>query len=388
MKQQKASILRALYFLVFCCTASWLPVLADFCKDHGLTETETSQMLSITPIMMIAVQPLYGFLADKFGYKRSLLIASFFSSISYLGYLYNGGFTWLIAVTIFMSIFYNTIQPVLDSLSLRLAKANPKFSYGSLRIAGAAGWAVTGIITGQVIDSINIRMIFIVSAISMFLFFIIALLLKNDSEEKASIEGSSFINIRSVLQDRSLLFLLACVFLVSTGATTIWNFYSLYMKENGASASLVGYGLSFQGLCELPLFYFSARIILRLGLKTTLILTVIATAIRMLLYSIIKNPVAALPVELLHGISWSLFWVVCVEYVNKLVDEKWLATGQSLLYVAYFGAGAIAGNYWTGYLSKLNMKLSAIFLLNAAIVAGVALLLAVFMKKVKEKTLV
>lgn len=388
MKQQKASILRALYFLVFCCTASWLPVLADFCKDHGLTETQTSLILSITPIMMFAVQPLYGFLADKFGYKRSLLIASFFSSISYLGYLYNGGFTWLIAVTIFMSIFYNTIQPVLDSLSLRLAKANPKFSYGSLRIAGAAGWAVTGIITGQVIDSINIRMIFIVSAISMFLFFIIALLLKNDSEEKASIEGSSFINIRSVLQDRSLLFLLACVFLVSTGATTIWNFYSLYMKENGASASLVGYGLSFQGLCELPLFYFSARIILRLGLKTTLILTVIATAIRMLLYSIIKNPVAALPVELLHGISWSLFWVVCVEYVNKLVDEKWLATGQSLLYVAYFGAGAIAGNYWTGYLSKLNMKLSAIFLLNAAIVAGVALLLAVFMKKVKEKTLV
>ncbi|MEQ1678050.1 MAG: MFS transporter [Chitinophagaceae bacterium] len=388
MKQQKASILRALYFLVFCCTASWLPVLADFCKDHGLTETQTSLILSITPIMMFAVQPLYGFLADKFGYKRSLLIASLFSSVSYLGYLYNGGFTWLIAVTIFMSVFYNTIQPVLDSLSLRLAKSNPKFSYGSLRIAGAAGWAVTGIITGQVIDSINIRMIFIVSAISMFLFFVIALLLKKDRDEKASIEGSSFINIRSVLQDRSLLFLLVCVFLVSTGATTIWNFYSLYMKENGASASLVGYGLSFQGLCELPLFYFSARIILRLGLKTTLLLTVIATAIRMLLYSVIKNPVAALPVELLHGISWSLFWVVCVEYVNKLVDEKWLATGQSLLYVAYFGAGAIAGNYWTGYLSKLDMKLSAIFLLNAAIVAGVALLLAVFMKKVKERALI
>jgi PPP family 3-phenylpropionic acid transporter len=172
---------------------------------------------------------------------------------------------------------------------------------------------------------------------------------------------------------------------VSTGATTIWNFYSLYMKENGASASLVGYGLSFQGLCELPLFYFSARIILRLGLKTTLVITVIATALRMLLYSVIKNPAAALPVEVLHGISWSLFWVVCVEYVNKLVDKKWLATGQSLLYAAYFGAGAIAGNYWTGYLYDSNMKLSAIFLLNAGIVAAVAVLLVLFMKKVKEK---
>ena len=57
------------------------------------------------------------------------------------------------------------------------------------------------------------------------------------------------------------MFLLICVFLISTGATAIWNYYSIYMKENNASASLVGFGLSFSGLCELPFFYFSARII-------------------------------------------------------------------------------------------------------------------------------
>lgn len=382
MKQQKASVLRILYFLVFCCTASWLPVLADFCKARGLSENEISLVLSITPVMMFAVQPLYGLLADKFGYKKSLLIAGFFSSVSYLGYLYDGGFAWLLLVTVVMSVFYNTIQPVLDSLSLQLAKVNPKFSYGSLRIAGAAGWSVTGIITGQVIDNISIRMIFIISAVSMFLFFIAALWLKNDTTDKAVVETSSFTNSSVLLKNKPLLFLLACVFIISAGATTIWNFYSMYMKENGASASLVGYGLSFQGLCELPLFYFSARIIFKLGLKTTLIITTLATALRMLLYSGIHNPVAAIPVELLHGFSWSLFWVVCVEYVNKLVDEKWLATGQSLLYASYFGAGAIAGNYWTGYLHS-QMKLSAVFLLNAAIIAIVAVILLLFMRKVK-----
>jgi MFS transporter, PPP family, 3-phenylpropionic acid transporter len=385
MKDKKASILRLLYFLVFCCTASWLPVLADFCKNRGLSGGQISLILSITPVMMFLVQPLYGMFADKFGYKKTILFAALFSSVSYLGYLYDGGFVWLIVVTIIMSLFYNTIQPVLDSLALQLSKNNPKFSYGTLRIAGAAGWAVTGIITGQVIDHINITMIFIISAISMFLVFVFALFLEKDEAGETAVEVSSFVNIKTVVQNPALIFLLVCVFLVSTGATTIWNFYSLYMKENGASASLVGYGLSFQGLCELPLFYFSARIILRLGLKTTLVITVIATALRMLLYSVIKNPVAAIPVEVLHGISWSLFWVVCVEYVNKLVDEKWLATGQSLLYAAYFGAGAIAGNYWTGYLYDSGMKLSVIFLLNAGVVAAVAVLLVLFMKKVKAK---
>lgn len=379
----KAALLRILYFLVFCCTASWLPVLADFCKSNGLSGTQTSLILSVTPVMMFAVQPLYGMMADKIGYKKTLLVASFFSSISYLGYLYHSSFAWLVAVTIIMSLFYNTIQPVLDSLALQFSKNNPAFSYGTLRIAGAAGWSFTGIITGQVIDAVNIKAIFIVSFISMFLVFVFCFLLKEDEKEKTTSESNSFKDIGSVIKNRSLLFLLACVFLVSTGATTIWNFYSLYMKENGASASLVGYGLSFQGLCELPLFYLSAKIIARLGLKTTLIITVLATAIRMLLYSVVKNPYAALPIELLHGFSWSLFWVACVEYVNKWVDERWLATGQSLLYAAYFGMGAIAGNYWTGWLSETGMKLSGIFLLNAGLVSVVLLMLVLFLQNKK-----
>lgn len=382
MKLHKAHTLRILYFFTFCCTASWLPLLADFCKNNGLEGTQISLILSITPIMMFIVQPLYGVIADKIGYKKTMLVASFFASISYLGYLYQQDFGWLILVTIFMSLFYNTTQPVLDSLSLQVAREDKRFSYGTLRIAGAAGWSVTGIITGQVIDAVNINMMFLVSFISMFLVFIFSWLLKNDIRAKELKEGNAYKNLKDVVNNRSLLFLLFCVFLVSASATTIWNFYSIYMKENGASASLVGYGLSFQGLCELPLFYFSAKIIARLGLKTTLIIAVLATTIRMLLYSVIKNPIAAIPVELLHGLSWSLFWVACVEFVNKLVNEKWTATGQSLLYAAYFGAGAIAGNYWTGYLSgNLKMRISDIFLFNAGIVLGVVILLLLFLKK-------
>ena len=88
---------------------------------------------------------------------------------------------------------------------------------------------------------------------------------------------------------------------------------------------------------------------------------------------------------MLHGISWSLFWVVCVEYVNKLVREDWRVTGQSLLYAAYYGAGVIAGNFWTGYLSDTKMKVSEIFLLNAVIVAAVGIFIMLVMKRQKTK---
>jgi PPP family 3-phenylpropionic acid transporter len=375
----KATALRIVYFLVFCCTGAWLPKLYDFCVHKGLSGSESALILSITPVMMFAVQPLYGFFADKLGHKKTLLISTLLASISYLGYLNNGGFSWLIVVTLIMSLFYNTIQPVLDSMALQIAKENSKFSYGSLRFYGAAGFAFTTIITGQVIDVIDITVIFIVSSITMLLAFIFSFFLKDEMHEKTLV--NAYGNAWTIIKNPSLQFLLFCVFLVSVGATTIWNFYSTYLKDNGATDSLVGYGLSFQGLCELPVFYFSARIILRLGLKTTLIITVLATTVRMFLYYFIQSPVATLPVELLHGFSWSLFWVVCVEYVNKLVDEHWLATGQSLLYAAYFGAGAIAGNYWTTWLQSEGKTIAEIFLVNAGIVLAVALAILFFMKR-------
>jgi PPP family 3-phenylpropionic acid transporter len=264
---------------------------------------------------------------------------------------------------------------------LKLVQSNPKFSYGTLRIAGAAGWAFTGILTGQLIDAINTTIIFAISATSMALVFIFSFSLKQDNENRYADSGQSFKRAGEIFQNKTLIFLLVCVFLISAGTSTIWYFYSIYMKENGASASLVGYGLSFQGLCELPLFYFSAKIIARLGIKTTLLVTIFANVLRMLLYASVKNPNAAIFIEVLHGISWSLFWVVCVEYVNKLVKDDWRATGQSLLSAAYYGAGYIAGNLWTGYLHDTKMKIADVFLLNAGIVFMVGLFVWIFMKK-------
>jgi len=381
MNLSEANRLRVLYFLVFCCTASWLPLFADYLKDHGQSGFGIGLILSIPPAMMFLVQPFYGMAADRIGYRRVLLWSSLLASITYAFYLLDGGFVYLLVVTLFMALFYNTLQPVLDSLSLRLSEKDPSFSYGTLRVAGAAGWAFTGIVVGHYIDAINTTVIFIFSSASMFLTFLFSFFLPNDSRVMSSVAPLN--KVREVFYNPKLIFLLLAVVLVSAGATTIWNFYSLYMKENGASASLVGYGLSFQGLCELPMFYFSAIIIRRLGIKTTLVVTIMTTALRLWLYSVINEPKLAIAIELLHGISWSLFWVVCVECVNGLVDEDWRATGQSLLYAAYFGAGAIAGNFWTGYLYDEQFRISEIFLLNAGMVAAVTIAVGLYFRNKK-----
>lgn len=375
----KTTAIRIVYFLAFCCNGAWVPKLYDFCVSRGLTEAQSALILSIPPIMMFAVQPLYGYLADKLGHKKTLLLSALIASLSFLGFFFEDGYYTLIAVTLIMSIFYNTVQPVLDTMTLLAVKENPKVSYGSFRFYGAVGYGFAAVVSGQVIDVTGISVIFIVSGVSMFLAFCFSFFLANEPHEKNTV--NAYANVWSVIKNPALLFLLFCVFLVSLGSTTIWNFYSTYLKEKGATDSLVGYSLLFQGLWELPLFYFSSRIIFRFGLKTTLFITVLAMAARMVLYYSVKSPITALPIELLHGISWSLFWVTCVEYVNKLVDKHWLATAQSLLYATYYGIGAIAGNYWTTTLKSNGMPIAQIFLINGCMVAVVAAAIIFFNKK-------
>jgi MFS transporter, PPP family, 3-phenylpropionic acid transporter len=257
-----------------------------------------------------------------------------------------------------------------------------------LRIAGAAGWAFMSLVAGQFIDRVGPEVIFVCSAGSLLAAWV--LIPRSPEGEKEGLK-EEFRNptvgtqLLSLLQNRELLFLLFCVFLVSACGTTIWNFYSLYLKENGASARLVGFGLSFQGLCELPWFYFSALLIGRWGLRRTFLLCVLATALRLFLYSVVKNPILALPIELLHGVSWSLFWVAGVEYVDRLVRPEQRAGGQSLLNAAYYGSGALLGNLWTGYLYDQHLKLGTIFGLNAMVVSLIALVFALFFKRQREQ---
>lgn len=374
----QANKVRALYFLVFSCTASWLPIFADHLKAQGLSGLEISLVLSVTPIMMLLIQPWYGVLADKIGIRKCLIFSTLLAALSFLLFLLSGGFLFLIAATVAMALFYNALQPLLDSVTLGLVQEQPNLNYGSLRLAGAAGWAFTGITVGYFITSLSTSVIFISSSLSLTFAFFISLSL-NDFTIQTNPEGEAN-NIFDVLKNKMLLFLLSAILLVSIAATTIWNFYSIYMKEIGATATLVGYGLSFQGLCELPMFYFATAIIHRLGVKATLMVTLVATALRLFLYSWVSDPQWAIAIELLHGISWSLFWVVCVESVNSLVPPQWRATGQSVLYAVYFGAGQIAGNFWTGWLYDQQISIGRIFMLNGFLVLVVAILCSVFIR--------
>lgn len=378
--------LRLLYFLVLSCTGAWLPVFADDLHSRGFSGTRIALVLNVTPFLMCLIQPVYGLLADRIGLRQCMLASLALAALSFLCYLSVHSFWAVLALTACMSVFYNGIQPLLDSLTLGLEQTEKAVDYGSVRVAGAMGWAFTGIAAGYFIDRIDTRVIYLFSSASLLLAFGVAWTLPA-TDARAALPPASIGRDLRYLLNRHLVFFLLAVTLISASVTTIWNFYSLYMKQIGASASLVGVGLSLQGLFEIPFFFFSVPVMRRLGLKRTFLLCSAAAALRLFLYSQVTAPEWALAVDLLHGLSWSLFWVVCVECTNAFVKPEWRATGQSLLYAAYFGLGAIAGNFWTGFLFERGLPIAAIFLANAGMVGAACLFIALFVRLPVVRTL-
>lgn len=390
MKLSEAARVRLLYFFTFCCQAAWLPRYADFLTKKGFAGLELGVLMSVPPAMMFAAQPVFGFFADRFGHRKTLIWSAAAAAFFFAAHLFLTSSFWLVAaVAAGMALFFNATQPVVDALALRAAERDERVSYGRLRFWGAAAWSLTGLANGWLIDVFDLEIMFWTAAAAMILTVLVALTLPKKGEPKSlEADGSALriphsafekapslaADLRAGIENRPLFGFLAAVALVSVAQTPIWNFYSLFMTSIGATSQQTGWGLALQGLCELPLFYFSARIIERLGLKKALLGALAATVGRMILYSLATSPVAALGIEVLHGISWSLFWVVAVETVDKKVKTDQKALGQSLLYAAYFGIGAIVGNFWTSFLIQ-KITLGQVFLLNAGIVAVVALFL-------------
>lgn len=67
---------------------------------------------------------------------------------------------------------------------------------------------------------------------------------------------------------------------------------------------------------ELPFFFLSSFILKKLGHINTMNLVLIGLGTRLILYSTLTSPWFALPVELLHGLSYGVFYATMASYAS------------------------------------------------------------------------
>ena len=327
LTRSELTINRVLYIFYFGAFGISLPYLNLYYREFGLTGFQIGLINTLAPFMGMLGGPFWGTLADRFGHLRYFLgLAATGAVIAALSLSFARSFPNLLLIAAIQTFFFAPIMPLLDSLTLQILGRNREF-YGRQRIWGSIGFIITSLIFGFLFERIGLHWLFYGFSLIMLAFLFTSFWLPS---QEANINLQIRHNFISLIKKPNWLFFTMSILILGIGNSGMNNFLGVYLKEMGAKETLIGSVSSLGTLTELPIMFFSANLIARIGSRRMLGLAFLMFSIRWVLYGIMPTFEWAVPITLLHGFSFGFYWIASVAYANELAPENFKSTAQGL----------------------------------------------------------
>ncbi|WP_438446959.1 MFS transporter [Gorillibacterium sp. sgz5001074] len=340
--------LRLLYLFTGTAGGLFNPYLTTLFVHQGIPANLAGVYMSIGTFLSIIVQPVWGMLVDRYRKTKTVLLLGV-AVPGFLSFFYHVEAAAVILMVYMLYIVFHVIQsPIADSYAVSAA-SRAGTSYGTIRMMGSVGTALGGYLGGLYLSRFGILELWLPFLILSLAGACTVLLLSGETERKASPITLSE-GLKELLGNRVfVVFLIACLFVNQT-LTAYNSFFVLAFKSAGGSYSLVGTALLLASMTNLPTMLLASRVVNRLGHERTLLLAAVFYALRWAIQWLFPVPAVMMGIQILHGLSFGLFYVAAVEYVAAVSGKRMQATGQSVFYMVFSGMGGIVGNLLNGYL--------------------------------------
>ena len=330
------------YFCFYAAMAFFMPFLALYYAEIGLSGRQIGLLAGITPLVTLFAAPLWGGLADALQqHKRLLLAAIGMTLMAVLALTFTKNLLGLVLLVTLYGLGTAPIMPLVDHAVLEMLGAH-KDQYGRLRLWGALGWGVAGVGAGWLVERAGLQWAFYGFLLLMGSGALVAARLpmrRTINRAKSFRQG-----MQTLLQEWQWIVLLVAVFASSVAMGLTNNFLFLYLNDLAASKTLMGISLLATTVSEIPVFFFAARLLNRWGARGLLIIALLAQALRMVAYAVMPAAWWVLPINLLHGLTFSAMWMAAVAYANAIGEAKGLgATAQGMLTAVVMGLAAAVG---------------------------------------------
>ncbi|XP_041457236.1 major facilitator superfamily domain-containing protein 6-like [Lytechinus variegatus] len=262
-------------------------------------------------------------------------------------------FFLLLILILFSRTFQCTTSPILHSTTMELLQQKHD-DFGKQRIWGAFGWGAFSLISGILIDhyarNSSKNLAHFDPAFYLFLAFMLAavvfatfIVFPLQTSIKAQCQ-----RIPRLIRKPEILGFLVTVCILGMGFGVIGTFLFLYLQELEASHTLMGLTLTITCIAEIPFLFLSNRVIRFTGHIGALCFSLFCYTVRFLGYSLISNPWAVIPFELLHGITYGLSWAACTSYANQNAPPGLALTLQAVFTSVHMGFGKGLGTLLGG----------------------------------------
>jgi len=328
------------YFLFFAANAALLPFIVIYYQSRDFTGIQIGILTSLSPLLSLVGAPFWTGVADAT--RRHRLIISLAIGVGVLGgmlFPFLAAFLPILILAVIFSFFTAPISSLADSATMTILEGRRDL-YGRLRLGGTFGWGICAPLVGLLVESQGLRIAFWTFAALMFL----ALLVSQNFTFQRAQEGVSLQKgARTLLANRRYLLFLIQALICGIGFSSVNVYLFAYMQEQGISQSLMGVALTIATLAELPVLFFSNRLLKRFHAHGLLALGMGTTGIRLLLYAVFTTPVGVLAFQILNGFTFPLVWVAGVSYADENAPSGLSASAQGLFGAMIFGFGSAVG---------------------------------------------
>lgn len=324
-----------------------VPFLSDFLRQHHWRYDEIGLAVGVGGFGTLLMQTPAGVLIDRIRSRKFLL--GFMSLL--LGFCY--GTLPLIAHTsilvdsaLFLSGIANAFfVPLLGTLALALVgHENLARIMGTNQSSNHAGNIAAALVALVLVHALGLAWIFYVTVVVSVLASSSLFLIRKDelnedlTQDKPdgkvfpsntspiappkSRDAQSAPTFRSLLRDPSIRTLLISVALFHLANAPTMPVVALYLKHLGGGDEKVAWVVLIAQAVMVPTALFAGKYCAKLGRKPVFTVAFIVLPIRILLYSITKNPTALLTIQALDGIGAGIYGVVIALMCSDLTRGK------------------------------------------------------------------
>ncbi|MHA6529582.1 MFS transporter [Paenibacillus sp. BAC0078] len=341
--------LRGFYLFLGLAGGSFGSYLTLLLKHNGLDSSQIGMLMATGTLIAICIQPLWGVISDRYNQTRLVLILSV-AVPAVLATLYQSEyFIVLLVVYTVATIFSSTQAPIADSYAIAAAN-QAGATYGSIRMMMSIGAAVGAFVGSQYVSHFSVSTIWLPYLLLNGVAVILALTLPKEAEENRMMSQSFSNGIKKLLGNKIFLAFLGGSFLVNQTMTAFGTYFVLAFQSVGGSTSYAGIALFIASVTNVPSMLYASKIIRKLGRERTLLLGALIYVLRWGIQVAFPSPVVMVAVQVLHGLSFGLFYIAAVEYVSQITLPEMQATGQSVFNIVFSGFAGILGNLLNGIL--------------------------------------
>ncbi len=340
----------------------YAPVATLYRTAQGLSVFQITLIESISLILCFLLEIPWGIIADKIGYRKTMLVCCGLYFISKIIFWQASDFSWFLLERILLSIVISGLSGVDTSiLYLSCEEGESQKIFGIYNSLGTIGLLGSSIIYSLFVGE-NFRMAGALTVISYGLAMVAALCLKEvNIEEKYEFNLEETKNVvKEIIKNKSvLIFLIAVAFLSETHQIITVFLNQLQYERCGMISSTIGYAYTVGILASL-FGIFSAWFTKKQGVNRTGIIIFITIGIACFILVFTERAMFSVLSILLIKISYSIFEPFQLELQNRQISTDKRATALSIN-AMFIDCICVGINLIFGLLAEVDLCRSFLF---------------------------